>query len=140
MDNGPVTRASVGESVLARDHRRVCPSAGYGVHLIIDFWGASRLEDETYIARALESAARAAGAHLLRTEMHAFGEGLGVTGVVLLAESHISIHSWPEDGYAALDIFTCGAADPTRAVPVLLDAFTPERYEVSTHHRGATGR
>jgi S-adenosylmethionine decarboxylase len=56
--------------------------------------------------------------------------------VALLAESHISIHSWPEHGYAAIDIFVCGPCDPYRVVPVLEAAFRPARMELHEQKRG----
>jgi S-adenosylmethionine decarboxylase len=59
-----------------------------------------------------------------------------VSGVAVLAESHISIHTWPDAGYAALDVFMCGKADPDACVPVLREAFQAERVEVSEILRG----
>jgi len=67
--------------------------------------------------------------------MHNFGEGSGVTGVVLLAESHISIHTWPELKYAAVDIFMCGACDPQRAIPVLGEHFLTDTMAVRALER-----
>jgi S-adenosylmethionine decarboxylase len=69
-------------------------------------------------------------------KLHSFGEGAGITGVAILAESHISIHTWPETGFAAIDIFMCGSCDPHRAMPVLEAAFAPSRTGVSVHKRG----
>ena len=79
-----------------------------GRHLIADLHGCAHLDDVAYVEAALIAAAQAAGATVLEARMHGFGPGQGVTGMVLLAESHISIHSWPEHGYAAVDIFLCG--------------------------------
>jgi S-adenosylmethionine decarboxylase len=73
---------------------------------------------------------------VLSVELHGFGEGAGLTGVALLAESHISIHTWPETGYAALDIFMCGRCDPHQAVPVLEHWFQPGRKRVGAYQRG----
>jgi S-adenosylmethionine decarboxylase len=81
-----------------------------GTHLLLDFWGAKELADQKGIDEALREAAQACGATLIETKLHQFGDRGGVTGVALLAESHISIHTWPESGYAALDIFVCGIA------------------------------
>ena len=79
-----------------------------GRHLLAELYGCTRLGDEAHIGRALAEAAAAAGATLLEVRLHGFGVGQGVTGVALLAESHISIHTWPEHDYAAVDIFLCG--------------------------------
>jgi len=80
-----------------------------GRHLIADLHGCSGLDDIALVERALRSGAHAAGATVLEVRLHGFGPGHGVTGMALLAESHISIHSWPEHRYAAVDIFLCGA-------------------------------
>ena len=106
-----------------------------GKHLLIDFWGAKYLTDAQVIQSTLESAARAAGAVLLHTHLHQFGGG-GITGVALLAESHISIHTWPEHDYAAFDVFMCGKADTHKALAVLKEIFEPQRTEVSDISRG----
>jgi S-adenosylmethionine decarboxylase len=59
-----------------------------------------------------------------------------VSGVLVLAESHVSIHTWPEKSYAALDIFVCGVCDPYLAIPVLKRGFLPERVQLAEHRRG----
>jgi methionine-R-sulfoxide reductase len=97
-----------------------------------------RLGDPTAHAEilALRDAAAAAGATLLHVHLHHFTPNGGISGVAVLAESHISIHTWPERGYAALDVFMCGACDPRLSVPVLREAFRPERVIVEEHRRG----
>ncbi len=107
-----------------------------GSHLIVDLWGASRLDDIGHIDRTLRAAVEASKATLLHLHLHHFGEGGGVSGVAVLAESHISIHTWPERDYAALDVFMCGDADPDAAIPVLEDAFSPSGVEVEEIYRG----
>ena len=89
------------------DCTATCPPYD-GRHLIADLHGCSGLDDSALIERVLTEAAAAAGATVLELRLHGFGGGNGVTGVALLAESHISIHTWPEHGYAAVDIFICG--------------------------------
>ena len=79
-----------------------------GQHLIADLVACSRLDDEACIGACLAEAAACAGATLLEMRLHGFGVGKGVTGVALLAESHISIHTWPEHGCACVDLFLCG--------------------------------
>src|ERR1700733_15602945 len=83
-----------------------------GSHLIIDLWDAERLDDRDRIEQALVDAVHAAGATLLHIHLHTFSEGGGISGVAVLAESHISVHTWPEKGYAAFDVFMCGDAGP----------------------------
>ncbi|MBT0569048.1 adenosylmethionine decarboxylase [Curvibacter sp. CHRR-16] len=131
-------------------------AAAAGTHLLIDLWGAQQLDDVAHIEQALLQAAQAAGATVLHCHLHHFqaaasaqntqssevpagfgSAGTGVTGVLLLAESHISIHTWPERGFAAVDVFMCGACDPHACVPVLQQAFAPQRLVVQDHRRGA---
>lgn len=107
-----------------------------GTHLLIDLWGASRLDEIAHVEQALVQAAAACNATLLDVRLHSFGEKSGVTGVALLAESHISIHTWPETRFAALDVFMCGACDPHLALPLLRKFFSPEQMKVSEMHRG----
>jgi len=107
-----------------------------GGHLLLDLWGASNLTDPQAIETALTEAATAAGATVLHCHLHQFGEGGGVSGVLMLAESHISIHTWPERDFVAIDIFMCGACDPYRSVPVLKAAFRPASIQLSEHRRG----
>jgi len=84
----------------------------------------------------LRAGAEAAGARILHSHFHSFGEAMGVTGVVLLAESHISIHTWPEYGFAAADIFMCGEAQPKLALAIIERAFKSASCIVQTIARG----
>ncbi|MBI3436815.1 MAG: adenosylmethionine decarboxylase [Proteobacteria bacterium] len=106
-----------------------------GVHLIVDLYDAERLNDIDFIEAALRRSIDAAGATLLHIHLHHFTPN-GVSGVAVLAESHISIHTWPDSGYAALDIFMCGNADPDKCVPVLRKAFRAKQVAVSEQLRG----
>jgi S-adenosylmethionine decarboxylase len=107
-----------------------------GTHLIVDLSGAGHLDDVPYIERALIEAVEAADATLLHIHLHHFSPNGGVSGVAVLAESHISIHTWPERGFAALDIFMCGRADPHKSIPVLERAFKPASLSVQEFLRG----
>lgn len=107
-----------------------------GTHLLLDLWGAENLSDPDLIDHALRDAAVRAGATILHSHFHHFTPNGGVSGVVVLAESHISIHTWPERSFAAIDIFMCGACDPHDALPVLRSAFDPERVDVNEERRG----
>jgi S-adenosylmethionine decarboxylase len=107
-----------------------------GSHLIIDLWDCENLDDAGLIELALRRAVQAAGATLLHLHLHAFEAGGGVSGVAVLAESHISIHTWPERSYAAIDVFMCGTAVPHEVVPILRHAFKARRIAVFEHMRG----
>ena len=107
-----------------------------GSHLIIDLWDGEHLDDIGVIELALRRAVQAAGATLLHLHLHAFGSGGGVSGVAVLAESHISIHTWPERGYAAIDVFMCGSAEPHKVVPVLRHMFKARRMAICEQMRG----
>jgi S-adenosylmethionine decarboxylase len=108
-----------------------------GVHLIVDLHGAERLDDVDHIEATLRRCVTAARATLLHIHLHHFQPN-GVSGVAVLAESHISIHTWPDAGYAALDVFMCGSADPDACVPVLREAFGAKRVGVNELLRGQT--
>jgi S-adenosylmethionine decarboxylase len=110
-----------------------------GVHLIVDLYGAQRLDDLDHIEATLRRCVDAAGATLLHIHLHHFEPNGGISGVAVLAESHISFHSWPEAHYAALDVFMCGKANPDKCVPVLRKAFSPKRIAVSELLRGQGG-
>ncbi|MFC4165923.1 adenosylmethionine decarboxylase [Teichococcus aestuarii] len=109
-----------------------------GTHLIVDLWGATNLDDPAHIDSVLREAAIETGATILHGHFHHFAPD-GVSGVLVLAESHISIHTWPERAYAALDIFVCGICNPYKAVPILKKGFGPERVQLAEHKRGLIG-
>ena len=107
-----------------------------GKHLLIDFHDAQNLQDIAIIEQALREASAACEANVLQVMLHHFGEGAGVTGVALLSESHMSIHTWPEIGFAAIDVFLCGKCDPNDALPVLKKYFRPKSFEIIQNNRG----
>lgn len=109
-----------------------------GRHLLLDLSGvdAETLQDSARIERLLREAASLAGATPLGAQFHHFGEGAGVTGVVLLQESHISIHTWPEHGFAALDIFMCGGTRPEDAARHIVEQIAPARHSLRAISRG----
>ncbi len=107
-----------------------------GTHLIIDLWGCEGIDDIDRVDVAMRDCVAAAGATLLHIHLHHFTPNNGVSGVAVLAESHISVHSWPECGYAAFDVFMCGDAEPHKAVDVLKAAFGPSRVKVTELLRG----
>jgi len=111
--------------------------AAAGTHVLADLSGVAGelLTNPATFDALLREAARAAGATILHSHFHSFGSGQGVTGVVLLAESHISIHTWPEAGFAAADIFMCGDCDPLAALAVLRERLRPGACAVRTVQR-----
>lgn len=118
------------------------PHLPLGTHLLADLSGiaAEPLRDAGALEGLLRAAALAAGAQVLHSHFHSFGAGMGVTGVVLLAESHISIHTWPECGFAAVDIFMCGAAQPQLALDVISGALQAAQCQLQSVRRAPPGQ
>jgi S-adenosylmethionine decarboxylase len=106
-----------------------------GRHVIADFWGGRNLGDPHFLENALRTAAINAGATILNSHVHHFGEGQGVTAVIALSESHITIHTWPEHRYSAIDVFMCGKADPY-AISSLRQQIEPTEMKMIDHYRG----
>lgn len=106
-----------------------------GQHYLLDIHQSKNLDCVSSIEQALKQAVTEAGATLLHIHLHHFGPGQGVSGVAVLSESHISVHTWPERGFAAFDIFMCGHARPDLAVRILQDAF-PGQSSVIKYLRG----
>lgn len=106
-----------------------------GIHLIIDLFGASHLSDVSYIEQTMRRCVEASRATLLHMHLHRF-EPDGVSGVAVLAESHISVHTWPESRYAAFDVFMCGATEPEACIEIMREAFEAERVDVKEILRG----
>ena len=109
-----------------------------GTHLIIDLWGASNLDDLNLMEQTMRDAVEKSGATLLHIHLHHFTPNGGISGVAVLAESHISVHTWPERSFAAFDVFMCGDAKPESSIEVLEAAFKPERCDVKDIMRGKT--
>ncbi|MCE7509602.1 adenosylmethionine decarboxylase [Alloalcanivorax xenomutans] len=107
-----------------------------GTHLIIELAGAKFLDSIEKIDAAMRECVEKAGATLLHIHLHHFTPNGGVSGVAVLSESHISIHTWPEADYAALDVFMCGDARPHECVEVLRAHFEPTDVVVDELRRG----
>lgn len=126
---------------LNSDYFSTCPDTGHqyaGRHMLADFWGVERMGDLEFIQQAIEESARRAGATILHSYYHPFGEGMGVSGVTVLSESHISIHTWPERNFASLDIFMCGDCDPQVALDYLKSVMQPDSTTENMQRRGLT--
>lgn len=107
-----------------------------GTHLLIDLYEAEGLDDLDRMEATLRRCVEASGATLLHFHLHHFTPNDGISGVAVLAESHISVHTWPEAGYAAFDAFMCGDANPHACIEILGEAFDAGRVAVSEQRRG----
>ena len=116
------------------------PTRFAGILLVADFWYGKIIENPKEIKRILIAACKKAQNSPLKISIHKF-EPRGITGIVLLAESHISIASWPEINYLAIDIFTCGEkAMPHKALEYLKKEFQPKKVEIKEIKRGNLGQ
>lgn len=110
-----------------------------GRHLIVELWDAANLNDAEVVERALRAAVEAIDASLLDIRTVRFPVH-GVTGFAVIAESHVAVHTWPEHGYAAVDVFTCNLeADVDAGIDALRRHFLPGRVEVMEVRRGILG-
>jgi len=113
-----------------------------GSHCIVELYDCPTdlLDDETYVSRAVRGAAEEGWATLLHEVSHRF-HPQGVTALGLIAESHIAIHTWPECGYVAADVFTCGEhANAQRACDYLIRVFKASRHSLTKLVRGSEAR
>ncbi len=102
-----------------------------GLHLLIDFWDADNTDNLDMCTTAINDAATACGSTLLDLSIRQYGDLGGVSGVGLLAESHISIHTWSEYRRASCDVYVCGQCDPYLCIPVLQKLFNTSRLKVT---------
>lgn len=109
-----------------------------GRHTIVEIWGINHnlLRDHEMLKQLFIESCIEAGATVLHSHFHKFGEDGGITGVVVLAESHASVHTWPEYGYAAVDVFMCGNCDPRIAVENIRKKLNGEVIDCITLQRG----
>jgi S-adenosylmethionine decarboxylase proenzyme len=109
-------------------------------HLLVELDGCDRavLDDEQKVRALMRRAAEAAGASVVSETFHRYAPQ-GLTGVVVIEESHFSVHTWPECGYAAIDFYTCGECAPERAADVLKEGFGAQRVETMLVERGLRG-
>lgn len=109
-----------------------------GTHLLLDLWDAKYLDDIEHVENTMRECVDACGATLLHIHLHHFTPSGGISGVAILAESHISVHTWPERNYAAFDVFMCGDAQPENSIAILKRAFFPRRIKIYEELRGRT--
>lgn len=109
-----------------------------GSHLLVELFGCNResLKEESSVGAAMEAAARESEATVVARSFHEF-KPYGVSGAVIIQESHYTIHTWPEHGYAAVDLFYCGGTIAVhKAVEVLQERFQPKRIKFLVVRRG----
>jgi S-adenosylmethionine decarboxylase len=109
----------------------------FATHLLVELDGCDKslLDDVTRVRELMRAAAEAAGATVVTDVFHRYAPQ-GVTGVVVIEESHFSVHTWPECGYAAVDFYTCGKCDPERAAELLRRELGAQTMEKMVVHRG----
>jgi len=107
-----------------------------GRHIILEMWGCQNLDSVDTAECALRDMVQALDVNLLDLKVYPFSP-VGVTGMAIVSESHLVIHTWPEYGYAAVDVFTCGSPrDPEDAIDVLRRHYAPERIGIMEINRG----
>ena len=109
-----------------------------GIHLLLELreCNPKLLDDINYVREAILGAAHGVGAHVVGESFHQFSPQ-GVTGILAIAESHISIHTWPEHRYAAADIFTCGTSfQPRKAAEILIQKLESKSQDITEVRRG----
>jgi len=114
------------------------PVRPLGKHITVDIFDATNLTGEQNIEDMMIACANAAKATILKTHLHPFETNDGVSGMIILAESHISIHTWPEYNFAAMDIFMCGDAEPELCLPVIENWLNPREMVVNDITRGGS--
>lgn len=107
-----------------------------GNHLIADLWDVEPHFDQELITANFVAACQDAGATVLFSHCHPFGENAGTTGVIVLAESHLSWHHYPEVNMISIDIFMCGSADPSKAMSRITQFWTPGHMDIKNLKRG----
>ena len=108
-----------------------------GKHCTLEVYGVKSelLNDLDFIDTTLRQAAIESGATILNSVFHQF-QPQGITYILLLAESHLSIHTWPEKGCAAIDIYTCGLCEPENTVYYVIKKFSPKSHSMKSFPRG----
>ena len=122
---------------ITKDHFIVDHNQIYaGSHLIIDLWNTSFDNRINTLKKIIKKAILIANATMLHIHLHRFGKEEGISGVAILAESHISVHTWPERDYIAFDIFMCGNTNPKEAAQYLIDTLKPKKNKIINLRRG----
>jgi len=125
------------KKVVSADHFIIEKNKIYaGLHIILDIWGINFDNSTKTMKKIMKAAVKKGKATLLHIHLHKFGKEEGISGVAVLAESHISVHTWPERDYMAFDIFMCGDTDPFLATEEIIKFFKPNKKKVQIFFRG----
>ena len=107
-----------------------------GKHILLDLWGVKFDNSVTTLKKIIKNAVKLSGATMLHIHLHRFGKEQGISGVAVLAESHISVHTWPERDYIAFDIFMCGDTRPEASATYLIKTLQPKKEILKKIKRG----
>ena len=128
----------LGKGLISTSYRQGVTMDFLGLHLLVEFGSCNRvkIDDLNYLEEVMTQAAETAGAIILKTIFQKF-EPHGVSGVIMISSSHLTIHTWPEHGYAAFDVFTCGqSVNPGKAVDFLKHKLEAVNIATREFHRG----
>ena len=107
-----------------------------GKHILLDLWGVKFDNSVATLKKIIKNAVKLSGATMLHIHLHRFGKEQGISGVAVLAESHISVHTWPERDYIAFDIFMCGDTRPEASATYLIKTLKPKKEILKKIKRG----
>ena len=107
-----------------------------GKHIILDLWDVEFNNNISTLKKIIKESILVSKATLLHMHLHKFGKEQGISGVAVLAESHISVHTWPERNYIAFDIFMCGDTFPNLAAESISNSLKPKRKIIKVKKRG----
>lgn len=122
----------INEQYLLTDEKHVYA----GRHLLFDFLGSPFIRNSHFIEECLINSVKSAGATILHTHFHHFGEEGGITGVLVLEESHASVHTWTEANLMTFDVYMCGHSNPERAYEYLKETLQPKEIHILPTRRG----
>ena len=122
---------------ITEDHFIIEDNVTYaGKHIIVDLWRSSFDNKINTLKKMIKEAVKLSRAKIINIHMHRFGKEQGISGLAVLAESHISVHTWPEREYIAFDIFMCGDTNPEIATKYLIKILKPKANKVKIIKRG----
>ena len=126
---------------ISQDHFIINDKEEYaGSHILLDLWNTEFDNSIKFLKKIIRESIKVSGATLLHMHLHRFGKEQGMSGVAILAESHISVHTWPERNFLAFDIFMCGDTRPELAAKYLIQILNPKKKLIKLIKRGVKKR